>query len=156
MDKYKQERHEYVKYMVDRILTKLEENSEHELLAFVILTLKYGLRKDEVLGINWNQINYDKKIIENVKRKNNFITEYLELDSEAERILRRLEYCNRTNGEEKIFPILSLKRFAIGELIGKNIGDNYFTTHELRGLATTLLIERIQDEEDKKLFNKNI
>lgn len=156
MDKYKQTRFEYANYMKNRILTKLEENKEYELLAFVMFILKYGLRKDEVLGLNWSQINYDKKIIENIKRKNNFITEYLELDSEIEKMLKQLEYCNKTNGEEKIFPTLSLKRFAIGELIGKNIGDNYFSIHELRGLATTLLIEKIQDEEDKKLFGENI
>jgi len=150
MDKYKQERHEYVKYMVDRILTKLEENSEHELLAFATLSLECLLRKDEILKLKWNQVDFSKAMIKDVEVKNNYTIPYIKMNSKVEHALKRLEYYNKTASQENVFPVLKTKRVKIGELIGEHIGDVYFNTHELRGLAITLKEIILEVEYDKK------
>src|SRR5690554_4338154 len=59
---------EFNLYLYNRIKTKLEENKEYELLSFALISIHLMLRSSDVIDLKWDQIDFENKVINNVKQ----------------------------------------------------------------------------------------
>jgi integrase len=92
------------------------------------------LRQSDALGLKWDQINIEDKIIKDLMiRKNNFVIDIPLTDNAIDALKA---WYDKTDNKDKVFP--NLKVYKCADRIGELIGDNLFSGHELRNIGLSL------------------
>jgi integrase len=132
-------RKEYCEYIYYRILNKLKEANEHQLLAFAMLGMHLCLRQSDILKLKWEQIDFENMKINNVHLlKGGYIGS---LDLEIRLVSALKKWYENTDDKTMIFP--KLKRYETGNKIGELIGDTTFNNHDLRSIGLCLKLQGV-------------
>jgi integrase len=135
-------RKEYCEYIYYRIINKLKEREEYQLLSFAMLGMHLGLRQNDILKLMWEQIDFDNMKINNVhliKGDRDVVVDSLNLETTVISVLRI--WHEQTEDKVNIFP--KLKRYETGIRIGELIGDIRFNNHDLRSIGLCLKLEGV-------------
>jgi integrase len=133
-------RTEFCTYIKNRIITKLTEAGEYELLCFALFGIELGLRQGDILKLEWNQVDLKDEIIKNVYQtklsNQREIPVCFDYNLTDDLICALIKLYNKTNDKGLIFP--NIKRYSSAKKIGELIGDTYFSIHELRSMGIVL------------------
>lgn len=135
-------RKEYCEYIYYRIINKLKESNEYQLLTFAMLGMHLCLRQNDILRLKWEQIDFDNVKINNVHRIKGDVDTYIgsiDLEITVVKILK--EWYRQTSDKTLMFP--NLKRFETGKRIGELIGDTQFHNHDLRSIGLYLKLSGV-------------
>ena len=130
-------RREYCEYIHNRIVQKLSQAKDWELLSFALLGLNLLLRQSDILRLEWDQVDFSNCTLNNVmliKGDSQILIASYNLDDQLVDVLAKLH--SNTNDPINIFP--NLNRYIVGKKIGDMIGDIRFCTQELRIIGTCL------------------
>lgn len=133
-------REEFCMYIKNRIITKLTEAEEYELLCYALLGMDLLLRQSDILKLEWKQIDLKNETIKNVyqtklsNQKEKPVCIDYELTDDL--VYALIELYNKTTNKDLVFS--NLKRYASVQKIGEIIGDIYLNANELRSIGMVL------------------
>lgn len=105
------------------------------LYLFVVIGLNTGMRKSEILGLKWSDIDFENKLIHLEKTKNRERADIL-INSTTEEALKTYQKENGFN--DKIFPVKELKKSFKGAK--DRAGITNFRIHDLRHTFASYLV----------------
>lgn len=128
---------------VRRLLNACKESRNPYLYSIVTLAISTGMRRGEILGLRWEDIDFDKKLIKLQKTKNGTVR-YIPMITTVFQILKNLADKElEINPSYHIFPSLNLGKYLdirtawLFALKRANIDD--FTFHCLRHCCASFL-----------------
>jgi len=92
----------------DRLLTACRESANPDLYPAVILALSTGARREEIMGLRWQQIDFDRRVAVLLETKNNEMR-LLSLSGPALQLLRERSKVRRLD-TDLVFPAKHLHR----------------------------------------------
>ena len=132
-------RQEYCEYMYNRIVEKLSQAEEWELLSFALLGMNLLLRQSDILRLTWDQVDFVNRKLRNVlliKGDKMTLVDHYDLDYQLVGVLNK--WLHKTNEHTKIFS--TLKRYMASRKIGEMVGSRSFNSHDLRGVGIYLSV----------------
>jgi integrase len=139
---------DYLKENINKYNTikeKVNQTNNIKLIYFVDLALDLCMRSRDILKLQWNQIDFENKIIIDAyrtqKSEANRKTVNLELTKHdlflgCEHIIDDLKkWYDKTKDKEIIFP--NYNTFKINDSLRILLKDNKFYSHQLRGIGLT-------------------
>jgi integrase len=128
---------EYCEYIYNRIILKLTEAKEYQLLSFALVGMHLLLRQSDALRLKWEQVDFINNKIKNVyliKGERKTLIECYDLEIQVIEALKH--WYDLTEDKVNIFPNLIARQNS--EKIGRLIGNTTFHSHDLRGIGVCL------------------
>jgi integrase len=126
-----------------KLLTCCKESRNPYLYSIVVIALTTGMRRGEILGIRWQDIDFDKKLVMLPKTKNGSIR-YVPIVGIAFQVIKNLfEQEFIIDSSFQIFPSLNLERYldirTAWLFALKRAGITNFNFHDLRHSCASFL-----------------
>ena len=133
-------RTEFCTYVKNRIITKLTEAEEYELLCYALFGMGLLLRQSDILKLEWEQIDFSSGEVGDVYLTKLSNQKGIDMHSDyilSEELINALEkWYGKTPNKELIFP--NLKKYSSAKRIGEIIGDICLSANELRSIGIVL------------------
>lgn len=136
---------EFCEWYKNRLIECLTSDNLFTELSFVLIGIDLMLRQKEISMLTWEQVDYDKKVIKDVKVSKKLVPMQTELFSYGDMVMteevvaalkQHQQECSCKTG--RIFPINN--RYVYYENIQRSIGDISFNGMRLRQIGLSLKV----------------
>ncbi|MDN3509424.1 MAG: site-specific integrase [Candidatus Neptunochlamydia sp.] len=135
-----------------KLLTSCKESKNPYLYSVVVIALSTGMRRGEILGLKWKDIDFEKKLI-TLEQTKNGTTRYVPLVSLAAQVLKSLfEKETILDSSYHVFPSLNPNRYldirTAWQFALKRAEITDFTFHSLRHSCASFLAQTNTNQRD--------